>query len=97
SRTSISSSPGTRTCARRRRAEADSSDALGGEPLTPESSEPNRAPLRRVVALVVQPLQAFLRLEASSGLLLLGTAAVAFVWANASRETYAAATAAEIA
>jgi NhaA family Na+:H+ antiporter len=38
-----------------------------------------------------------LRLEASSGLLLLGTAAVALVWANVSRETYTAATASEIA
>jgi NhaA family Na+:H+ antiporter len=65
--------------------------------LAPESSEQNRPALHPVVDLVLRPFQAFLRLEASSGLLLLGAAAMALVWANVSWETYTAATSYEIA
>ena len=45
----------------------------------------------------MRPFQAFLRLEASSGLLLLAAAAVALGWANVSWQTYTAATSYEIA
>jgi NhaA family Na+:H+ antiporter len=46
---------------------------------------------------VLRPFQVFLRLEASSGLLLLAAAAAALVWANLSWETYAGAVGHEIA
>jgi NhaA family Na+:H+ antiporter len=42
----------------------------------------------RLFGAVVRPLQAFLRLEASSGLLLLSAAACALVWANVDIESY---------
>lgn len=44
----------------------------------------------RVFAAAVAPLQAFFRLEAASGLLLLGCAAAALAWANVAPESYRA-------
>jgi NhaA family Na+:H+ antiporter len=43
---------------------------------------------RRVFAAVAAPLQAFFRLEAASGVLLLACAVVALVWANVAPESY---------
>jgi NhaA family Na+:H+ antiporter len=45
----------------------------------------------RLFGAVTRPLQAFFRLEAASGLLLLFCAAVALLWANLSPESYGAA------
>ena len=42
----------------------------------------------RLFGAVVRPLTAFLRLEAASGILLLGCAAVAFLWANLDPHSY---------
>lgn len=39
-------------------------------------------PLLRVARLARRPLEAFLRIEAASGILLMGAAAVALIWAN---------------
>jgi NhaA family Na+:H+ antiporter len=65
--------------------------------LSRESSDPHRPAIGRVVDLVLRPFQAFLRLEASSGLLLLGAAGTALLWANVSQDTYAAATSYDVA
>lgn len=45
---------------------------------------------RRAFEVVVAPLQAFFRLEAASGLVLLGCAVAALAWANLSPESYRA-------
>ena len=42
----------------------------------------------RIFGAVVRPLQAFLRLEAASGIVLLGCAVVALVWANVHPQSY---------
>jgi NhaA family Na+:H+ antiporter len=42
----------------------------------------------RLFGAVVRPLQAFLRLEAASGILLLGCAVVALLWANVHPQSY---------
>jgi NhaA family Na+:H+ antiporter len=42
----------------------------------------------RLFATVVRPLQAFFRVEAASGLVLLGCAAVALAWANLAHDSY---------
>ena len=44
----------------------------------------------RLIEVVARPLVAFIRLEASSGILLLLSAVVALVWANASQASYRA-------
>jgi NhaA family Na+:H+ antiporter len=51
---------------------------------------PAVAASRRAFAAVVAPLQTFFRLEAASGLLLLGCAAVALAWANLAPGSYRA-------
>jgi Na+:H+ antiporter, NhaA family len=50
-------------------------------------TRPEKAAVR-VFGIVLRPVQAFLQLEAASGLLLLGTAVAALLWANLSRGTY---------
>jgi hypothetical protein len=52
-------------------------------------SSPSRA-AERVFGVVVRPLQAFLRLEAASGVLLLVAAAAALAWANLDPRSYRA-------
>src|SRR5262245_10795813 len=44
----------------------------------------------QLVGVVARPLQAFIRLEASSGIVLLASALVALVWANTSHASYRA-------
>jgi Na+:H+ antiporter, NhaA family len=63
------------------------SKLLGG-PMT-EPAAPERARRPSLLGAVVRPFQAFLALEASSGILLLGAAVVALVWANVLPSTYA--------
>jgi NhaA family Na+:H+ antiporter len=65
--------------------------ANGGGPATARADARANAPLRaraRLFGVVVRPLQAFLRLEAASGVLLLLAAACALVWANLDVESY---------
>jgi NhaA family Na+:H+ antiporter len=50
---------------------------------------PSVAATRRLFGAVVRPLTMFVRLEASSGILLLGCAAAALVWANVHPSSYA--------
>jgi NhaA family Na+:H+ antiporter len=59
-------------------------------PPTPDDLRPTWSRSdRRVPRRIVQPLQAFLRTETSSAVLLLGAAALALVWANSPwRESY---------
>jgi Na+:H+ antiporter, NhaA family len=58
---------------------ASGSPAAGGPPLDPPGAW---APARRLVRRVRAPVERFLAIEASSGILLLGVACVALVWAN---------------
>jgi len=58
-----------------------------------ESSRSPDAPLRplpRIFSAVVSPVQAFLRLEAASGIVLLACAVAALAWANLAGESYRA-------
>lgn len=56
----------------------------------PVSPRISRSLLVGGFGLVVRPLQAFLRLEAASGILLLSAALAALVWANLNEASYAA-------
>lgn len=65
----------------------------------PSSPKPLATPAlagARLIALAARPLQAFLRLEAASGLVLLACAVAALAWANLAPATYRAAFAAEL-
>jgi len=64
--------------------------------LAQDPSDLRRPTLGRLADLVVRPLQAFFRLEAASGVLLLAGAVAALVWANVDWDTYAAATGHEL-
>ena len=59
---------------------------------TPPDRTPRRAPAgSRLFAVALRPLQAFFRLEAASGLVLLGCAVAALAWSNLAHESYRAA------
>jgi NhaA family Na+:H+ antiporter len=53
-----------------------------------ERTPPVPAPIPRLFTAVVSPIQAFFRLEAASGIVLLGCAVVALAWANLAGESY---------
>jgi NhaA family Na+:H+ antiporter len=58
---------------------SDERDRVGSPPLDPPGAW---APARRLVRRVRAPVERFLAIEASSGILLLGVACVALLWAN---------------
>ncbi|HET6438527.1 MAG TPA: Na+/H+ antiporter NhaA [Anaeromyxobacter sp.] len=63
---------------------------MAAPPMTSRSPPRPAAPLPALIDTILQPLAAFFRLEAASGILLLGCAALALAWANLAPASYRA-------